>query len=210
MALSPRQRWWGLVLGMALTPAAWADFADWWLTPDQRGRLAYEKGDYARAAQRFQDPLWKALALYASGDFASAGGYFAQIGTAVGRFYLGNALAHQGQLRPAMTAYQAALVLDPELDAARLNLDWVGGLAALEEAEYEDAGGTGGKLAADDFVFSNRAKDASSEMTADEAKAQGLTDAQIEEIWMRRVQTTPAEFLASKFAQQLNQRQAEP
>lgn len=189
---------------LTICAAARADLIDWWLTPDQQGRIAFERGDYARAAQRFVDPLWKGMAYYASGDLANAAAYFATVETPVGRFYLGNALAHAGNLPEAIDAYRRALELDPDLEAAAFNLEWVQGLAALDEKAYEDAGGTGGKLGADDYVFSDRAQEATQSMSAEEAASQGLSDEQIEEIWMRRVQTTPAEFLASKFARQLN------
>ena len=198
-----------LMLLLAVLPvrAVQADFMDWWLTPDQQGRLAFEAGDYALAAQRFTDPLWKGLALYASGDFTGAAAWFGTLETAYGYFYLGNALAHQGRLPEAVVAYGEALVLDPELEEASFNLDWVAGLLALDEQTYEDAGGTGGKLGADDYVFSDRAKDAKDSMSAEEAAARGLSDEQIEEIWMRRVQTTLADFLALKFAYQYQEMQ---
>jgi Ca-activated chloride channel family protein len=81
----------------------------------------------------------------------------------------------------------------------------VQGLYDLSQKEYEDFGGTGGKLGADGFVFDDRAKDAEQTMTEAEARSQGLTDEQIESIWMRRVQTTPAQFLEIKFSYQLAQ-----
>jgi Ca-activated chloride channel family protein len=195
-----------LLLFCVAAPAR-ADFIDWWLTADQQGRVAYERGEFDRAAQLFMDPLWKAMAYYASGDFSSAAAWFAQEDSPFGYFYLGNALAHAGRLPEAIDAYRRALTLEPDLAEAKFNLDWVEGLAALDEIEYEDAGGTGGKLGADGFEFSDRADNAKQTMTAEEAVSQGLTDEQIEEIWMRRVQTSPAEFLGLKFSYQL---QAEP
>lgn len=190
------------------SPAARGDFVDWWLTPDQQGRLAFEAGDYGVAARLFTEPRWKALAFYADGDFESAALYFETLDSAFGFFYLGNALAHLGRLEESLAAYRTALAIEPEWDEVTFNLNWVQGLADLDAAEYEDAGGTGGKLGADDFVFSDRARNAKQTMTAEEAASQGLTDDQIEEIWMRRVQTTPAEFLGLKFAYQLQHGEA--
>jgi Ca-activated chloride channel family protein len=190
---------------MVATGTAHAAFVDWWLTPDQQGRALFERGEYAQAAQRFEDPLWKGLAYYASEDFISAATWFAQVETPYGLFYLGNAMAHQDRLEEALAAYDEALSLEPEFAEAAFNREWVQGLYDLSQKEYEDFGGTGGMLGADDFVFDDRAKNAEQTMTEAEARQQGLTDEQIESIWMRRVQTTPAEFLEIKFSYQLTQ-----
>ena len=40
-------------------------------------------------------------------------------------------------------------------------------------------------------------------MSTEDAIARGLSDEQLQEMWMRRVQTTPGDFLALKFAYQL-------
>jgi Ca-activated chloride channel family protein len=198
-----------LALATVLASNAQAAFVDWWLTPDQQARVLFERGEFAQAAQRFEDPLWKGLAYYASEDFVSAASWFSRVDTAYGRFYLGNAFAHQDRLQEALAAYEEALALDPTLEEARFNHDWVQGLYDLSQKEYEDVGGTGGQLGADDFVFDDRANNAEQTMSEAEAKSQGLTDEQIESIWMRRVQTTPAEFLAIKFSYQLMQQDGE-
>jgi Ca-activated chloride channel family protein len=194
-----------LLLVVLATGTANAAFIDWWLTPDQQGRVLFERGEYVQAAQQFEDPLWKGLAYYASEDFVSAATWFAQVDSAYGYLYLGNSMAHLDRLEEALAAYEQALVLEPEFAAAQFNRDWVQGLYDLSQKEYEDFGGTGGKLGADDYVFDDRAKDAEQTMTEAEARSQGLTDEQIESIWMRRVQTTPAQFLEIKFSYQLAQ-----
>lgn len=193
-----------MTLAIAGSGNAHAAFVDWWLTPDQQGRALFERGEYAQAAQRFSDPLWKGLAYYASEDFVSAATWFAQVETAYGYFYLGNAMAHQDRLEEALAAYNAALALEPEFDGAVFNREWVQGLYDLSQREYDDHGGTGGQLGADDFVFDDRAANAQETMSEAEARTQGLTDDQIESMWMRRVQTTPAQFLEIKFSYQLN------
>lgn len=198
-----------LVLILLVTGTANAAFVDWWLTPDQQGRLLFERGEYAQAAQRFANPLWKGLAYYASEDFVSSATWFAQVDSAYGYFYLGNSMAHQDRLEQALAAYDEALALEPGFAEAQFNRDWVQGLYELSQKEYDDHGGTGGKLGADDFVFDDRAKNAEQTMTEAEARQQGLTDAEIESMWMRRVQTTPAQFLQIKFSYQLTQGEGE-
>jgi Ca-activated chloride channel family protein len=175
----------------------------WFLTPDQQGRLWFERGDPVRAARSFEDPLWKGLAFYAAEEWEPASAALVTLDTARGHFQRGNALARLERLPEAAAAYERALELEPELAEARFNLDWVSGLLELDQKEYEDAGGTGGQLEADAIVFDERGAKGKGEMTEEEARAQGLSDAELRELWMRRVQTTPGDFLRRKFAHQL-------
>lgn len=177
---------------------------DWWLTPDQHGYRLYQQGEYAAAARAFENPLWKGMSFYAAQEFASASAMLAPIDTAYARFQLGNSFAQRDMLAEAVAAYRQALEMQDPYPEAEFNLNWVQGLLELEQREYDDYGGTGGKLGADGFVFDDRAENAQQTMTEAEAVSQGLSDQQIEDIWMRRVQTTPAEFLAIKFAYQLD------
>jgi Ca-activated chloride channel family protein len=112
-------------------------------------------------------------------------------------------LAHAGSLKQALDAYDEALALRPDFPEATANRRWVSGLYELSQKEYDDAGGTGGMLEADEIVYDDRAKDATGTMTAQEAVAQGVSDAELEAMWMRRVQTTPGDFLRLKFATEL-------
>lgn len=193
------------LIAVMLPATALADgFLDWWLTPDQQGRLYFERGKHQKAARAFEQTRWKAIAFYKSGDFANAAALFATALSPEGQFYLGNALAKQEKLAPAVKAYKRALELKPEFPEAAFNLDWVEGLLKLDQKEYEDAGGTGGKLEADKIVFDERGAKGVGEMTAEQLQAQkGLTDEELQEMWMRRVQTTPGDFLQLKFSYQL-------
>lgn len=185
---------------------AFADgFADWWLTPDQQGRWHFERGNYQDAARLFERQDWKALSFYKAGDFANAAQFFEKDESAQGRFYLGNALAKQEKLALAVQAYNQALKLQPEFPEARFNLEWVEGLLKLDEKEYEDVGGTGGKLGADRMVVGKQGNQAKSEVSTRELQSEkGLSDQEVRDMWMRRVQTTPGDFLAYKFSYQFS------
>lgn len=194
-----------LYLFLLSVPALADGFADWWLTPDQQGRWHFERGNYQDAARLFERPDWKALSFYKAGDFANAAQLFEKDESAQGLFYLGNALAKQEKLASAVQAYNQALELQPDFPEARFNLDWVKGLLDLDEKEYEDVGGTGGKLGADRMVVSKQGNQAKSEVTTRELQAEkGLSDQEVRDMWMRRVQTTPGDFLAYKFSYQLS------
>lgn len=195
-----------LIIALAVWAApARAAMIDWWLTPDQQGRYYYEHGEFQKAARAFENGEWKAMAFYKSGDFANAATLFQKSRTPKGIFYLGNALAKQEKLAPAIDAYKRALELQPEFPEATFNLDWVQGLFDLDQKEYDDAGGTGGKLKADRVVFDERGAKGQGEVSAQQLQAEkGLSDDQLRDMWMRRVQTTPGDFLKFKFSYQLN------
>lgn len=176
---------------------------DAFLTPDQQGRMWLEAGEPLRAARAFDDRMWKGLAYYAADDYASAAAALAPLDTARAHFQRGNAWARLERLPEAVYAYERALELRPEFPEARFNLEWVGGLLELDQKEYEDFGGTGGQLEADKIVVDERGARGTGEMNEQEARSQGLSEAQLRELWMRRVQTTPGEFLKLKFSYQL-------
>ena len=92
-----------------------------WLSPDQQGRYYFEKGDYATAARRFQDPGWRGIAFYLNENFAAAAETFIQIETAEGFFNLGNALAQGQDYVYAVQAYRKVLKMNPDHIGARKN-----------------------------------------------------------------------------------------
>ena len=65
---------------------------DLWLTPDQQGRYYYEKGEYQKAAERYEDPMWKGLALVRAGDDEGALNAFALSDSAEAWYNQGNSL----------------------------------------------------------------------------------------------------------------------
>ena len=60
---------------------------------DQQGRIAFDRGDYPTAAQRFADPMWRGIAAIAAPHFRTAAQEFRKVETVEGRFALGNAEA---------------------------------------------------------------------------------------------------------------------
>lgn len=97
------------------------EFQDLWLRADQQAFRLLTAQQPAEAAQRFQDARWKAVALYQSGDYAAAARAFASDDSAAGHYNRGNALAMNGELDAALSAYNQALHRDPQFAAASLN-----------------------------------------------------------------------------------------
>lgn len=116
-ALAFRQGWLGVLLLMVLAPVPRsADAMEWrdlWLTRDQQARRALDAGDAAGAADRFENPAWKAAAEYKAGRYDAASQSLAPLDTATAHYNRGNALARQGQYEQALQAYDRALALSP-------------------------------------------------------------------------------------------------
>ncbi len=199
-----------LVVCMGTAPAVQADFLDWWLTPDQQGQRLLDAGDPASAAQRFTSPERIGAALFAAGDFEGAAAVFGRVPGPEGAYNRGNAQVFLGQYEAAMASYERALELRPGWQAAEENLAIARArLAALAPPE-DDAGGTGGMLGADEVVFDDSGRVAnSSEEEVVEAGDQRMDEASLRALWLRRVETRPADFLAAKFNYQLATQETE-
>ncbi len=102
-------------------PASAFEFEDLWLRRDQQGQRLLEAKQPAKAAERFADRRWQAMALYEAGDYAGAAERFAEGSTAADHYNRGNALARDDALEAAIEAYEQALELQPDLQAAQRN-----------------------------------------------------------------------------------------
>jgi len=175
------------------------------LTPDQRAYRDYAQGNYELAAAKFADPMWQGVALFKLGEFKQSAGVFAGYDTADFAFNRGNSLLMQGQYTEAADEYSRALELRPEWDDAITNREIALGRAARLKQEGGDM--TGGMLGADDIVFTTGDSPPSSGEEQTEG-GQQMSDAEINAVWLRQVQTKPADFLAAKFAYQYATRPA--
>ena len=169
------------------------------LTPDQHGYRLFAQANYAQAGTRFVDPMWRGTSLFRDGEFEAAASLFAGYDTAEGAFNQGNALVMQGQYEAAVARYARALELRPDWEDATVNRDIA--QARAEALKKEGGDMTGGKLGADDVVF-DQGKPPPSAGEERVQEAQGGSDAELRAIWLRQVQTRPADFLRAKFAYQ--------
>ena len=186
-----------------LSPGWWRDL---WRTPDQQAQRLFDAGDYAAAAARFTDPMRIGMAWYRAGEFERAAAAFGQLTSAEGQFNRANALLFQGEYERAIAAYDQVLAQRPDWRPAVENRE----IAIAREERLappeDDAGGTGGMLEADEIAFdtSGRTKNAEGEQTTEGGNA--FSDAAMREMWLRRVETRPADFLRARFASQLQLR----
>ncbi|MFZ5677499.1 MAG: VWA domain-containing protein [Pseudomonadota bacterium] len=183
------------LLGALLLPgraeAADKSFMDLWLTPDQQGRLAFEKGDYAGAAEHFQDPMWRGVALYRAGHYGAALDAFARLRNAESFYNQGNALGHLDRLDDAAASYKEALKMRPDWPEAKANLALIEKLIKERKEEEEEAA-EGPNLKPDQIQFDEKSGKGKS---AEVDLAQQTAD-----MWMRNIQITPTDLLARKFA----------
>jgi Ca-activated chloride channel homolog len=187
--------------------SAAGSFANLWLTPDQQGARLMAGQRYAEAAKRFRDPLWQGVALYRDGQFKEAAAAFARVDSPEATFDRGNALLMHGKYSDAIASYDSALQRRPEWREAKANRDLAEARRQMLEPPKDDEGGTGGQLAADEIVFDDRPKQSGDAKEVEVIIGGQLTDQQLQALWLRRVQTKPADFLRAKFAYQLSRRQ---
>ncbi len=216
---------WGLALfiaiGLSLPDAAYAEedqprwqqtIIGWWLTPDQQGRWYFDRGEYKKAAARFEDPMWKGMSFYMAENFLLAAEYFSRIDSEQARFNRANALAHAEHYVTAVRLFQSILDDNPTHAAAEKNRARL--QAIIDEINQTSA------AQADEFGTISESRELSDDepLRAEGAERQTMAveeltqysaeevwqDQSINEMWMRAVQQNPADFLETKFSIQLS------
>ncbi len=170
-----------------------------WLTPDQQGRRQFERSEFEAAAGSFTDPMWQGTAWYRAGEFKKAVQAFARRDSAEALFNQGNAWLMRGRYETAISCYDRALERRPDWKEALENRD----LAAARAKMVEQKGGDMGDqtIGADEIRFDPNKKPGGEETQVAGEKA--VSDASVQAMWLRRVQTKPADFLRAKFSYQL-------
>jgi Ca-activated chloride channel family protein len=174
-------------------------WAGLWFTPDQQGQRAFDRGDFAAAAEAFQDPLRQGVAWYRAGEFEKSAQAFARRDSAEADYNQGNAWLMLGKYDTAIGCYERALTKREAWKEAEENRDLAAARAKLTEQTGGDQGDQ--RIGADKIVFDkNKNKEGQdTEMSGDQASS----DAGMQALWLRRVQTRPADFLKAKFSYQL-------
>ncbi|MGZ5009193.1 MAG: VWA domain-containing protein, partial [Methylobacter sp.] len=108
---------------------------DLWQTKDQQALQAYKKQDYAKAAEQFENPDWKAAADYKAGQYDKALEDLKNSKSPNSAYNQGNALAKAGQLEQAVKAYEQALTINPNDADAKHNKEVVE--KALEQQQQK-------------------------------------------------------------------------
>lgn len=187
----------------ALIFVTWMDgWQDLWSTPDQRGHRLMAEARYGDAASAFADPMWQGIAFFRAGDFKMAAQVFGGLDTAASAYDQGNALVMLGKYDDAVARYDRALALRPGWADAEANRT----LARLRGERLHLKGGDLGdqREGADKIVYDRDGKRQDGQST--EVAGAPMSDEAVRALWLKRVQTQPADFLRSRFAWQLQSR----
>ena len=101
------------------------EWKDLWQTKDQQAQAAFKNNQFEQAASLFENPDWKAVADYKTGNYEKALKSLANNTTELSAYNQGNALAQLGQLEEAIKAYERALALNPNDADAKYNKELV-------------------------------------------------------------------------------------
>ena len=170
-----------------------------WLTPDQAGDRLLKAGQPKQAAELYNAPMRQGVAWYRAGEVSKAEKAFALVGTADAEFNRGNCLVFQGQYDEAIARYDRALELRPDWDDAVVNRKIA--MAGAEAIKREGGDMGDQKIGADEVKFDRNKKEGGQDTEIE--KEQAIQDQSVQAIWLRRMQTSPADFLKAKFSYQV-------
>lgn len=169
-------------------------FIGWWLTPDQQGRWWLERDHPARAAQHFTDSFWRGVAHARAGQWQQAADAFARVDSPAAWFNQAQVLAFSGRYVDAVAAYDQALMRLPGWPQALADRERVLGLVPQQPSPD----GAGDEL----LPGEGDGGEPGQRRARKPGPPRRLTDAEIAELWLQRLDTSPAGFLQRKFALQ--------
>ena len=188
-----------LVVAALAIGAGQIGWVNLWMTPDQRGRRLMAEQDYRAAAKIFANPMWIGVAHFRAGEFKEAAETFGGLATAAAAFDQGNALVMLGKYDDAVGRYDRALSLRPGWADAEANRT----LARLRAEMIRQKGGDAGdqREGADQIVYDKDKKDQEGQKT--DVTGAVMSDEASRAIWLKRLQSRPADFLKARFVNQL-------
>ncbi len=121
----------------SLQAGAWT-WVDLWFTPNQQAQKLMNKGQFAKAKDRFEREDWSAAAAYKAGEYQRAADLYKKMPSEHGYYNEGNALAHLGQYEKALDAYNKALAINPNNQDARHNHKLVSDLLRKDKEQKQN------------------------------------------------------------------------
>jgi len=183
-----------LTVGTALRP-------HFWLTADQRGDILFRRGEFAKAAKVYEDPWRIGAAQYRNGDFEAAAKTFSRVPGATGAFNEGNSRLMRGQYDRAISSYDRALGFRPGWREAEENKALAEARKATLDASGQDRDQEQTDAYTPDKMVLDQKGGEKKERPMD-LSGERMSDEAVRAAWLRRVQTTPGDFMRAKFAYQ--------
>jgi len=166
------------------------------VTSDQLGYNYYEKKEYLKAAESFENSSFKAASFFRAGEFKKAKLLYQNTTTKVDTYNLGNTFLMLGEYNHAIETYKRALKIDPNFKEAEENLKVAKARKIVKEPGNDGEQGVG-ELGADEIVYDNKAgKGVDDDKSAKEEASSANPH------WLDRLQTGPKDFLKNKFRYQ--------
>ncbi len=136
------RRGWLLALLLSLglqqpQPAEAGLWDDLWASRNEQGAVAFDENRKSDAAELFENPDWRAAALYGAGDYETAAESYSQLEGNGNLYNHANALARQGDLQTALARYEDVLSNQPDHADATFNRDLVKSLIEQQEQEEQ-------------------------------------------------------------------------
>lgn len=189
--------------GLAWQAAQVQGFADLWLTRDQQGQRAFDRKEFDRAFELFEDPAWKGAAAYRGGHYDGSAEAFGRVATAEGFFDRGNALMKAGDYRKAISSYELAVDEAPDWTEAQENLalarhtaDYIDRMREQSDTDQDE------KMRPDQIALDNEDR-RGEEVEINRDSLIGLDAA---DKWMRAVDTDTRDFLRTRFLVEASRR----
>lgn len=188
-----------LGLAAVLGVGTWQD-PGFWRTADQRGDALMAQKQFGAAAKVYQDPMRLGVAQFRNGGFKEAAATFARVPGADGLYNAATASLMHGAYDKAIGLYDRALRLRPDWKEAADNKALA--IARRDSMTIPDEDRNAESADAydpDNITFDNKGGDQDKEPGDPGSPA---NDKALQATWLRRVKTTPAQFLKAKFAWQ--------
>ncbi|VEE61536.1 Uncharacterised protein [Shewanella putrefaciens] len=200
------------VTQVSFVERSWQWWLDLWLTPDQQGALWFNRGEFAKAAAAYHSVINKGIAYYYGGEYKLAHSAFMQVQTDLGAYYAASALARQREYiaaRKLLRTLAKKQDIAPDLKAdIEHNLKVIQGLIdEINQASASQANSMGDQETSIELPDDQpqTAEGADEQTSQDKMQSQNLTaeqmlgDPKLAEVWLKRVEANPEQFLRAKF-----------
>lgn len=110
-----------------------------WINKEQQADIAFQQQQYDRASKLSNNPLMRGTANYKQEEYTKALENFKQVDSADARYNEGNTLAKLEKYQDAISAYDKALKLQPDMEDAKKNKAAIETLLKKKQEQKKDS-----------------------------------------------------------------------